>query len=87
MTAAVLPLPWLIACVTLENKSWLAISKIEYHLRKIAVRPRKPRACVIGVIVDILRLVNESKSHRVLVKNFNPNTILEYIYIRTFAMR
>lgn len=77
ISAAVFSLPWLIARVILENKSWLAISKIEDHFRKITVCPCKPRARVIWVIVDILRLVNESKSHSVLAKISAPNTNLQ----------
>ena len=49
----------------LENQVRLALREVEEHLCEVAVRPRKPRACV-GAVVDVDGLVDESQTCSVL---------------------
>ena len=55
-----------IRLVVSEDQVRLAARQVKHHLREVAVRPRKPRASVRRSIVYVDRLVNETKSGRVL---------------------
>lgn len=40
--------------------------QVEDHLCEVGVGPREPRSCVVGRIVDVLSLVDQTKSGGVL---------------------
>jgi hypothetical protein len=46
------PIRRTITSVSCEDQPWLTLCKIQQHLCEIAIRPCKPRPCIIRCIVD-----------------------------------
>ena len=57
---------YVVAFVRFQDQMRFSYGQIKDHLREVGIGPREPRSSVVGIIVDVLSLVDQAKSGGVL---------------------